>query len=111
MCVLYAHFYLQVSDSAIPHQTISYIRESLGRLVVKIPAVDAHRGADRRDDRTSLRDLFIKIIHSTQDQFIEFEIESLSEQLHQPRLLSSNPARAAQLTHQRLLQLLISTRN
>jgi hypothetical protein len=32
------------------------------------------------------------------DQFIEFEIGSLSERLHQPRLLGSNPAHAAATT-------------
>jgi hypothetical protein len=46
--------------------------------MVKIPTVGAHHGAYRRDNRASLKDLFIKIIHSMRRINSEFKIGSLS---------------------------------
>jgi hypothetical protein len=45
----------------IPHQIITYLRVSLGRLTVKTLTAGAHRGADRRDHWANLKDLFINI--------------------------------------------------
>ena len=70
-CVLVFTFKFQIS--AIPHQTISYLEVSLGRLVVKTPTVGAHHGANRRDHWVSLKDLFIKINLLLAVDFDEFE--------------------------------------
>jgi hypothetical protein len=53
--------HLQVLDPAIPHQIITYLRVSLGRLTVKTPKAGAHHGADRRDHWANLKDLFTNI--------------------------------------------------
>jgi hypothetical protein len=53
--------HLQVPDSVIPHQIITYLRVSLGRPTVKIPTDGAHHGADHRDHWANLKDLFINI--------------------------------------------------
>jgi hypothetical protein len=58
---LYPCVQLQISDPAIPHQIITYLRVSLDRPTVKTPTAGAHHRADRCDHWANLKDLFINI--------------------------------------------------